>query len=273
VADRNLLQGQITILALGLIFSACQAQSDEEEAHPVNSSSIYNDSYDQSVKALAAKHFGTGLEAPTFRSQSTERLNQLIGEIKKQTPIKGVQRSVTGADYDVILQPGHYMRPPGKLGTSGQHVSERALVAFIVGPMADQLRASGLNVLVIPADPDIQGTLSARVFLAVHADGNATPCSGKASLGYSKGTSPLAMHAVGYSLSRAMGYAYRDFHKDNYTVNESDYYMFRRVKADQLSGIVEIGELTCTTKEDLMITSSTGIATNLAKALQFVVGK
>lgn len=234
-------QARIFILALTFIFGLCRAQSGDEEAHPVSSSSLYLDSYDQSIRNLAAKHFGVALVAPTFGSQSTEKLAQLIDEINRQAPIPGAQRNVTGSDYDVILQPGHYLRPPGKLGTSGQHVSERALVASIVGPMANQLRATGLKVLVVPADPTIQGTLSARVFLAVHADGNETPCSGKASLGYAKGTSPLAMHAVGYSLGRAMGYAYKDFHQDNYTVNESDYYMFRRVKADQLTGIVEIG--------------------------------
>jgi hypothetical protein len=135
------------------------------------------------------------------------------------------------------------------------------------------LRTTGLKVLVVPADPKVQGVLTARVFLAVHADGSTTPCSGKPSLGYSANSSPLAMHAVGWALSQALGYSYRDFHHDNFTANEASYYMFRQVRATSLSGILEIGELTCDKEEKMLITSADEISANVSRALVFVAGR
>ena len=262
-------------LLAGLIGSSCEAQNGLEEAHPAQSSSVYLDSLDSAIKALSTRHFGAGLEAPALHAAPAVDVQRLAAEIKKETPIDGVSKGVVGQNYDVILQPGHYGRPPeaGNRGTSGQRVSERALVAYIVGPISQALRAQGLNVLVIPADPKIQGKLSATAFLAVHADGSTHPCSGKPSLGYSAGTSPFAMHAVGWALSQALGANYKDFQHDNFTANESDYYMFRRVDGAALSGILEIGELTCSGTEDKLIADTKEISDNLSRALLFVVGR
>ena len=68
-----------------------------------------------------------------------------------------------------------------------------------------------------------------------------------------------------------MGYTYGDFKKDNFTANESDYYMFRKVDASLVTGLLELGELTCDHQEEAILTNIPGIAENLAHALQFLV--
>ena len=157
----------------------------------------------------------------------------------------------------MILQPGRYGRPPdpGPVGTSGQLVSERAFVTYVTERIAKRLREDNDTVLIVSADKYLRPTsvnapfngLAAKVFLAIHADrGSMRPCSTGPSLGYKSESSLFAMHAIGWSLSAALGYRYADFSKDNYTVNEAKYYMFNKVKADRLTGLLEIGELTCT---------------------------
>jgi phage-related protein len=46
--------------------------------------------------------------------------------------------------------------------------------------------------------------------------------------------------------------------------------MFKRVKTNRLTGLVEIGELTCVESEKQLITSSELIGNNIAAALKFI---
>lgn len=266
----------VMVAFMGLNSLTCEAQEAQEEAHPAQSSSAYLDSFHDALKELSKRRFGAGLEGPPLGAAPPEAdVDRLASEIEKETPLPGVSKNVAGGNYDVILQPGHYLRPPepGNRGTTGHRVSERALVAYTVGPIAQALRAQGLKVLVIPADPKIQGNLTAAAFLAVHADGSSTPCHGKLSLGYSASTSPMAMHAIGWAMAQSFGAKYTDFFPDNVTVNESNYYMFRRLNGSALTGILEIGELTCPGTEEKLIANSAEISANLARALLFVVGR
>jgi hypothetical protein len=78
------------------------------------------------------------------------------------------------------------------------------------------------------------------------------------------------MHAIGTGLAHAFGYDYSDFRKDNFTVNEAKYYMFQRVEAPMLKGLLEVGEVTCAKSEDRLITSSREITNNVAAALSYL---
>jgi hypothetical protein len=122
-----------------------------------------------------------------------------------------------------------------------------------------------------PSSKDPFDGLTAKVFLAIHLEGSEKPCYGKASLGYPKGSLPFTMHTIGWSLSNALGYNYKDFAHDNFTPNEASYYMFSRVQTDRLTGLLEVGEVTCKETEKLIISSSDVIAQNLAYALNVIV--
>lgn len=131
---------------------------------------------------------------------SPGEFDKLVAEIKAYRPIAGVDVGKTDVRYDIIVQPGHYLRTKGALGTSGKKVSEQQLVAYIVRVIATQLSAGGLKVLVVPADGVTTG-LTSKVFLSVHADGSLNACKIGPSLSYQKNSSLMAMHAVGFALS------------------------------------------------------------------------
>jgi N-acetylmuramoyl-L-alanine amidase len=267
-----------TIL-LGMSLVAMPLQQDDEHPQITRSSLQFSDSTQSSLEKLKAAGFTNQLETPEFGATAGEQFNALVKAIRAETPVTDVSLGQRWVKYDVILQPGHYGRPPGPVGTSGQLVSERALVAYITNVIATDLRHDGNSVLVVSADRYLKSTgaaanfdgLTSTIFLAVHADGGTVPCKTGPSLGYSSNSSLLAMHAVGYGLSAALGYKYSDFNHDNFTVNEAQYYMFRQVRADRLTGILEIGELTCPNSEKDLISSADLIGRNVARALRFVV--
>jgi len=202
----------------------------------------------------------------------------MVREINSKKAIPGVAAGKRGFVYDVILQPGHYGRVAGATGTTGSLVSEQSLVAYIVGKVAQALAQRPITVLVITADDYLkpiqtgtgQDLLRAKAFLAVHADGTSPPCKGKPSLGYQGQSSVFAMHAIGLALAQSLGYAYDEFHKDNFTANEAHYYTFNAIQTGTLKGILEIGELTCPGTERRLIVNADLIAANIARALEFV---
>lgn len=249
-----------------------QMQADDEETHVLANSQEFLASGDRSIDALLGQHFEKGLRSPKLGAVSTETFNHIVAEIKRQSPIPNVTEAVEAGSYDVILQPGHYLRTQGRTGATGHRVTEQALVAYLVGPIADSLRKQGLRVLVLRADPTIKGPLKANIFLAIHAEGSPVACAGKPSLGYERKTSPMAMHALGWALAQALGYSYEDFQRDNFTANEAAYYMFRSIQTTYMKGVLEIGEITCADKEDMLIRSSDEIAHNVTRALSFIAG-
>lgn len=271
------LSAVVIALCLSIMIEA-QSQDESEDPHITVASDVFLDSFNSSVEALRKSRFEDGLETTALGSMSDGDFEKLVSEIRKETPIK-VSQGQQGVEYDVILQPGHYGRKSGRLGTKGQWVSERALAAYITNMLAEKLRNEyKSSVLVISADQYLRPTssssfdgLTAKVFLAIHLEGSENPCHGKASLGYPKGSMPFAMHTIGWSLSNALGYDYKDFAHDNFTPNEANYYMFSQVRAGRLSGLLEVGELTCEKTEKMVISSSDVIAQNLAYALNVLV--
>jgi N-acetylmuramoyl-L-alanine amidase len=275
---RKFLAGLAMTTAVVFLSSAF-AQPDSEQVTIAHSSDAFSGSLAKAVQTFSTAGFDDNLQTPSFGSLSDNQFSALVQTITSETPIPQMALGERGVDYDVILQPGHYGRITGRVGTSGALVSERALVAYIVGRSAQTLRAHGLKVLVVSADNYLRDDeaggvfdgLKAQAFLSVHADGSVHPCTTGPSLAYAANSSLLAMHAIGYSLSAALGYNYEQFNHDNFTANEADYYMFRQVQARRLAGLLEVGELTCPTSERMLINSANLIADNLAQALIFIV--
>ena len=254
------------------IATIASAQSnDDPEIPTIDSASVaFVESTRSSIQRLSDAAFEADLQTPSLGANADEIFNTQLKRIKAAIPVSAIDNLRKGVAYDVIVQPGHYGRPPGKLGTHGNFVTEQALVAYIADVTVRRLRNDGLSALLVSADKYPHPLPPAKVFLAIHAEGSENHCRAKASLAYSSSASPLAMHAVGWALSSALGYRYSDFAKDNYTPNERDYYMFRTVKADRLTGLLEVGELTCAEREKQIISSSELIGNNLASALKYI---
>jgi hypothetical protein len=271
---RSIVRLILITIAFGISLSClAEDRSDPEEARLTSSSRTFEESFDSSVDELVRRGFDSELQGGHLGSEPAIDLGPIVKAIEQEAPIPEVDRVVKGGDYDVVLQPGHYLRTTGRTGATGARVTERALVAYIVAPMAEMLRKKGLKVLVLPADPQLMGALHTKIFLAVHAEGSVKPCSAKPSLGYDPHTSPMAMHAVGWALGQALGYQYERFQKDNFNSNVSNYYMYRQIQAVNLKGLLEVGEVTCPATEDALIAAADKISNNLARAMIFVNGQ
>jgi N-acetylmuramoyl-L-alanine amidase len=261
----------LTLVFVTSIMLGTSQLSDTEHPEVTISSGEFQQSATDSIELLKKQGFARQLETPSLGSNSSAQFETLLAEIKEEQPIPHVDERENSKAYDVILQPGHYGRRQGAVGTNGHLVSERALVSYVTSVAAENLRKANVSVLVVSADHYPRPGLRAKVFLAIHADGSARPCSTGPSLGYQSRSSLLAMHAVGWGLGEALGYSYTDFRHDNFTANEAKYYMFREVQADRLTGLLEVGELTCPKSEKQLINSSNLMGTNVARAVQFIV--
>jgi hypothetical protein len=274
-----------TLLCVGLLSVSGTVRSQENDGafaeHPkAIAYEQYEKTYAESLKILSDLHFQDKLQFPSLGSAPGAE-SRVVEAIQAERPIAEIGHAVRGTVYDVILQPGHYGRPPGpgNQGTHGRFVSERALATYLTDALATELRNRSLSVLVVPANDylkhESRDPLRTKIFLAIHADGKNPPCNQKGTLGASMGYKPqdffLAMHTVGAALGAAMGYGYDDFHRDNYTPNEANYQWFNSVNASVLKGILEVGELTCPHTEDRLIASAPRIAYNLATALQVLL--
>jgi len=233
------------------------------------------------LKYLQKSDFEKGLQGPPGLSASSgPEFQELIADINSisKSRISGLGKGDSHTEYDVILQPGHYLRPSGRTGTQGKYVSEQALVAFLTDKVAKKLRDSGESALVISADDYLRPTgkagyfngLHSKVFLAIHADGNRRPCTSGPSLAYQGQATALATNMIGLGLADAMGYNYKDF-RANFTANEANYYMFGQVRSKRLTGLLEVGELTCEKSETDLIASSSQIGANVARAIDFII--
>lgn len=274
------------VAALSCLFalSAPQAlaQQDEETSFD-KSSPEFLATARESYEFLRQKSLIGSLSSPTLGSKTQDEFDKLFKTIAAETPLAPVGVGVATETYDIVIQPGHYGRKTGATGASGKvaakTISERALVAFVAGQAADQLRKKGHKVLLISADEYLRDNkstpawegISAKNFIAIHADGSPTPCKTGPSLGYAEGTSPHAMHAIAVGMSQALGYSYADFLKDNFTAAEAKYYMFRHIKGDGLKGLLEIGEITCEADAKLMIENSELLAKNIAYSIDFLL--
>lgn len=270
-----------TCLLFLLLFAAVSANEPADPEHPRigSSSQVFSEGTPAALKFLQESNFEEGLDTPALAASSDQDFQKLVAEINAKSPIPGVGAGNARTEYDVILQPGHYQRTSGRTGTQGKYVSEQALVAYVTNVVADRLRRTGESLVVVSADGYLRPTrfgadfngLRGKVFLAIHADGSNAPCSTGPSLGYRLPATPLAMHMIGLGLADALGYDYASFRKDNFTANEADYYMFRQVHTIRLTGLLEVGELTCQKSERELIMSSHAVGVNVARAIDFIL--
>ncbi len=253
-------------------FAAVAVADDEvdDAAHLTKSSEAFEAGADAAMVELS-KGFADNLETRGLGALSDGEVKAAVATIKKEIPIEGISVGKAGDSYDIILQPGHYGRKKGFTGATGARVAERALTAHLVKGIAQELSDSGLRVLIVPADGVTRG-LKTKIFLSIHADGAAKKCATGPSLAYESDRSLLAMHAIGLSLATAFGYKYKDFRKDGYTTNSAEYYMFKKIEASHLEGLLEVGEITCPKSEDRLLATSKELAYNIAHALKFIAG-
>jgi N-acetylmuramoyl-L-alanine amidase len=180
------------IVVVLIVFSAtigrAQANdnSDPEIPQIKEASADFVNSTHASIQRLADADFEHGLKQPAFGANADQIFETQLKQIKKSIPLDTVDVPMKVSKYDVIIQPGHYGRPPGKLGTHGKSVTEQELVAYIAGVVAERLRHDSLSVLVISADKYPRPLPMARIFLAIHAEGTDNRCRAKASMAYGR---------------------------------------------------------------------------------------
>lgn len=265
----NHMKFAVAILAFS--YGAAIAQeASEEEAHPKVYSPELEATYKADIKKLQAMKFQDGLVSGSLGAVSKDAYSAALKSIKTQWNTLKNSPGDSNTTYDAIIQAGHYKRITNLTGASGEAVTEQQLVAYIVKGVAEKLRASGKNVLVLSADEYAAG-LKGRIFLAIHADGSKPPCKTGPSLSYQTNSSTLAMHAIGWGLSQALGYKFDEFKKDGYTANAAKYYMYSRVHAPVMKGLLEVGDISCPPVEGRLIVSADGISNNVARAIAFVL--
>jgi N-acetylmuramoyl-L-alanine amidase len=265
------------LLVLFLLITPSDQLDDPEHPRIQTSSQEFVQGTAAALKIIQASKFEEGVETPSLAASSEQDFQKLVKEINAKSPISGVGIGDARTNYDVIIQPGHYLRTSGNTGTQGEYVSEQALVAYLANIVATNLRRTGESVLIVSADsylhPSHFGTdfngLHSKLFLSIHADGNALPCSTGPSLGYQAPATAVTMTFVALGLADALGYDYTDFRK-NFTAAEAKYYMFRQVRATRLTGLLEVGELTCKKSERELIVSSHAVGANIARAIDFI---
>jgi hypothetical protein len=236
----------------------------DEGAVVADKTAQYKASEQAAEEKLAQTSFFSDLQPFSFGAQVAT-----LEDIKAPINIVNMGSGDPNKTYDIIIQPGHYGRKTGRTGTSGPDISEQQLVAYIVAKIAEYLHGKKVNFLVIPAD-DFSKGLKSQIFLAIHADGSDPPneCKGGPSLGYAKGSSELGLHTIGFALATSEGQSYTDFMKDNFTVNEHQYYAFNEIAAKGYSGLLEVGVLSCPAIEKKLIATANLVAINLGIALK-----
>lgn len=264
---RHLAWSAAILLSLVICATPGHAVGEDETEVVKDTTSEFKQADAQALAALAASNFLKELQPFSFGVVAADPI-----DVKTAPKMPNLGQGDSAARYDIVLQPGHYLRkPPGKLGTSGKLVSEQELTAFITANVAKYLidTDKNLKVLVISAD-DYNRPLNTNVFLSIHADGSEKPCTSGPSLGYGEGSSLLGMHAIAFALATSMGQTYEDFQKDNFTTNLSKYYAFKSMNLPNkgFAGVLEVGELTCPQKENALIAGSLLIAKNVGVALK-----
>jgi N-acetylmuramoyl-L-alanine amidase len=258
-------------LAALLVLLAFQGKDLDDPEHPRidKSSEEFLQSEPAAIAYMSKSHFEDDVERPVLAASSDKDFKDRVQKINQKLIISDLGMGDPNIEYDVIIQPGHYQRTSGRTGTEGHHVTEQALVAYIADQIAKSLHDTGEKVLVVSADKYHAG-LHGKIFIAIHADGSATPCQTGPSLGYKKPTTAIAMNFVALGLADALGYNFKDF-RSNFTANEARYYMFDHVKASRLTGLLEVGELTCEKSERDLVLNSHAIGANIARSIDFIL--
>ena len=133
---------------------------DSEEVSFGSSSSRFSNSWSEADRMMSQ----FGFSKKVTKGSKSARLPKSVTLV---APTAETMAGFTEGDpdltYDVILQPGHFLRTKGATGASGKRVSERTLVAVVTDGIAKELIDQGLSVAVIAAD-NYERPLNAYVF-------------------------------------------------------------------------------------------------------------
>lgn len=175
--------------------------------------------------------------------------------------------------YDVLVSAGHEGRPAScarfpkrrcNLGTPG----ERKWTPIVADAATRALRALGYSVAREPADFD--GTYDVKVAIFIHFDGNDTPCSTGASIGYHDSGSARAAHQWRADYGKVFPFR---FMPDNFTANLRDYYGFRQVHASDAGLVLELGEITCPAQRAWLTPRLTWAGDAIAQFVSGLIGR
>lgn len=186
-----------------------------------------------------------------------------------------VLRGDAAQNYDVIIQIGHYPRTKGRTGGQGKYVNEQQMAALVSVGIVQQLASAKVNgkpisALLIGADDFTKG-LKSRIFLALHTDSAARPCSVGPSVGYQKVGDAKGMHGIALALAITLDISPSKFMADNYTEGLKNYYSYSQFKTTDFIGLLEMSELTCPAQEEALLTRAAVLSKNLATAIEFAL--
>jgi len=189
-----------------------------------------------------------GEAGPAMRIFTTRRVVALACAlvVQSNTGWSAAAAAERPYDADVLIQAGHEGRPdcslePASLCNNTGTPGEMALNATVANQATRLLQAAGINVLRKPAY--LAGTYRVRDAIFIHFDGNATPCTTRASVGY-----PNVAHSadVAQEWKRLFSRQWRwGYQADNFTKNLRDYYAYKHVIASDAELVIEGGEITC----------------------------
>ena len=147
---------------------------------------------------------------------------------------------------DVLVQAGHEGRPdcavePASLCNNTGAPGEIHWTPVVADEVTRVLRAHGISVLRMPAH--LSGPYKVKDAVFIHFDGNVTPCSSGASVGYpSTANSQAAADAWKALYGKAIPFA---FQADNFTPNLQGYYGYHHVQVSDAAFLIEGGEISC----------------------------
>lgn len=147
----------------------------------------------------------------------------------------------------LVVQMGHSGRTSGATGAPG----EMAFTEAVGAACRVLLAGHGWEVRTIPADPPASA-YRGDAFVAVHADGSASPAVIGASVGYQSAAGGALAHAWREHYV-ALGWP-GPWHPDNYTLNLAQYYGVRTARSvgNDRACIVECGTITNPTEGALL---------------------
>lgn len=255
------------VLAL-IVLLATFARADPDEAN--NLGATQQGLSTEEINSLVSSDVAKALSRPAAFAFGPGELKAFADNAKQSHRNLKTDLGDTSKTYDIVVQPGHFRRTSGATGTQGTYVSEQEFAARVAEKLAGDLRGRGVNVLVIPAD-NFSKPLKAKIFLALHAEGSKFPCSSGPSVGYSDTGDAKGMHGIALALALTLGFDPVKFMRDNYTANLRSYYAFGSMNTTAFKGLLEMGELTCATQEEIMLSRADLLAKNLAVAVVFAL--
>jgi len=139
---------------------------------------------------------------------------------------------------EVIIQAGHEGLTSGNTGAQTKHYREVDWNVLVADEVAKHLKTWEIEVKRVPATLPL---MRANIAVSIHFDSAKRPCSSGASIGYENNASQA--FAQEWKKTYAAYFPHK-WHKDNFTETLSDYYGYKRIRAEKFL-VLELGELSC----------------------------